>query len=209
MSLGLVRLLMLVTLNLQFSTYLFAGVADLEISITTNISDGVVFGQAGNFSITITNHGPDIAGLDSGFDSPIRIDSPLIYVGENGFLDVSFLRNNSIAQGCFFVASVFDPIPGEPVAFAFTFVHPVIAVNESVSCYGLFGVGFEEGQRAIEWDVAVRGNTFTDPNPENDRATMLFKINPPVIPTLSIWGVLLLILAVLGLLFRHNRTLKT
>ncbi|MCF6283980.1 MAG: hypothetical protein L3K26_02145 [Candidatus Hydrogenedentes bacterium] len=120
---------------------------------------------------------------------------------------MSFAQNFNISQECGFSSGVFDPLPGYPPAFDFSFFLPAMPAGTSITCYGFYGVGITSGRVEIEWDVF--NPTDTDPVVENDFVTMSFGIAPPLIPTLSIWGMLLLILAVLGLFIRQNKTLKT
>ncbi|MCF6299731.1 MAG: DUF11 domain-containing protein [Proteobacteria bacterium] len=181
---------------LFFSPKVLAGSADLELVIESDLSEGVGFGQIGSFSITVTNHGPDDAGSNSSRPYPIVIfNSPLYPSENNGQLELFFGQENA-NQTCFFLLAVIEPLPGGQFpGYIFSFNFPVIPANTSITCHGQYLVNFEQGEREVGWRAL--NVTDTDPNPDNDRATMVFKINPPVIPSTSSWSVLVLI----GLIF--------
>jgi len=182
-------------------------IADLELTISPVVISDSSFGEIGEFTLTVTNLGPDDAGFDIPGPFPISVATEPLLINPDGFLDMFFAKNFNISQECGFVQGVADPLPGDPPQFDFLFLLPGIPAGTSITCYGLYGMGITSGRVEIEWSVF--NPIDTDPVIENDFVTMSFGIAPPVIPTLSIWGMLLLILAVLGLFFRHNRLLKT
>ena len=161
-----------------------------------NLSEYVVQGQQGEFSITITNHGPDDAGVDSLNNLPIFADSSIIQQRPNGIVDIWFAKDLSQAQECFFVPTIFEPlpIPGSLPSYAFTFAYPVIPVGESITCYGFYSVGFEQGERAVQWDIF--NSTDTDPNLLNNSVDLVFRMQPMMIPSTSTFSLIILTICI-------------
>jgi len=159
------------------------GVADLEITLEHQPLDNLNFGDIGQFSVTLTNHGPDEAGANSPVEKPISANV-ILEVEENIGIPVDFAQNRGEPQVCDFILSVLEPRPPNPVAFAYQFYYPPIPAGESISCYGLFLVLFNSGSRDIEW--AVTSVLDTDPNDANNAQTMNFGIQPIAVPLIQV-----------------------
>lgn len=182
-----------------------AAVSDFEITIDQTQFTDLSLGDVGQFSITLTNHGPDVGGNGR----PLSALASLEVEHESG-VPVDFIQNNSIPQACDFRTSVIDPRPPNPVAFGYQFFYPPMAAGESITCYGFFIINFETGVREIEWKhtfgLLSINNEDIDTNPNNDITTMLFGIEPTAVPTLSVTGLMaLLILTLFSCFLVHGR----
>lgn len=187
-----------------------AGVADLSFDAQFDgIEDGVVFGQQGTFSVTVTNNGPDAAGVGSGTGFPIAIFSGFVELSPVDGTEMDYNIDRSITQNCIFGLIAVDPRPGNPPGFTFFFETPEIAANESVTCYGVYYVNFKAGSRTYEW----RASGFvedTDPDFTNNFKPITFSIKPKQVPALSFYGLLTMILAFLFtgyITFRQKTTI--
>ena len=187
----------LLTSLLLFSTAGFSGVADLAITLEHQPLDDLQFGQVIPFSITITNNGPDTAGEDTTTIKPIEA---YLIINKNTPLFVE--QNSSIGQPCDFLLAVGEPIPPNTVDFIYSFYFPPIPANDSLTCYGLFQVVFQTGNRTIEWSLIPALND-SDPDETNNTATMVFGIKPPMVPSLTTYSMLFLMLLIFVLTKRQ------
>lgn len=177
-----------------------SGTADLELTMEFDIPKFVNFGDTGEFSITITNNGPDDAGLDSPFLFPIIANTSAIETSSELMPAVSFSQI-LVEQECFFIASIAEPLPGQYPTFNYEFDYPIIPVNTSFTCFGQYHIGFSEGVETINWSIF--NFLDTDPNPNNNSVDMVFGIQPPIVPSLSWWSTMIMIL-ILGLFGFHR-----
>lgn len=166
-----------------------AGVADIEVSVSSQRLDRLQYGDIGQFSITITNFGPDAAGADSSLDKPIVAFS-IIEVESDG-APLHFIQDTSIPQSCDFLLSFGEPVPPNPLAIAYSFYFEPIPVGESITCYGFFLVLFDNGTRTVEWQISS-GLFDTDPNKTNNIQAMIFGSQPIAVSTASFLGMVLL-----------------
>jgi len=164
-----------------------AQVADLALSIEIeNIENGVEFGQTGSFIVTITNFGPDDAGITSTSALPVRASSNSIGHTDDAFIDVSFLQDFSFMEDCFFIRIDGSPIPGGSPHSAYSVKFPIIPVNTSMTCHGYYHVGFREDIRTITWRAISGFNQDeNDPNPDNNEVSLVFRTKPQIIPILN------------------------
>ena len=181
-----------------FSTACFSGNVDLSIEINPSSFSNSSVDNTGEFSITITNSGPDDAGTESPFS--ISIDTERVYL-DNGYF-VEFTSNPNIQQDCLFFPTIIDPVPGDPPSVFFSFYTPAIPVGQSITCYGLFQTNFENGNRVVEWSLS--SVTDDDIDLSNDVAVMSFFGFVAPVPSFSLWGSLLLTLSFLGIAFRYS-----
>jgi len=182
----------------MFSTVCFGGNVDLSIEINPSSISNSSVGNTGEFSITITNSGPDDAGTESPFS--ISIDTERIYLDNVYFVD--FTSNPNIQQDCLFFPTIIDPIPGDPPSVLFSFYTPAIPTGQSITCYGLYQTNFENGNRTVEWSSS--SVTDNDTNSSNDIAPMTFLGFVASVPSFSSWGLILLVLSLLGVTFRRS-----
>lgn len=189
------------------SEYGFSGNIDLSLEInpsTVSIAQTQTL-ETGEFSVTITNHGPDVAGTGSSLSYPISIDTEIIYY-EEGVIGVAFQSNPDVIDNCLFFPFVLDPVPGNPVGFIYNFRTPAIPPGESITCYGLYQVFSENsgGIESIEWSpLSVTDN---DVNPSNDISLMTFRGVTIPVPSLSTYALLALTLLILTIALFHPRS---
>jgi len=193
-----------------FSGILPAQVADLELNIEIeNIENGVEFGQTGSFVVTITNFGPDDAGITSNSQLPVRASSGIIGHTDDTFVDVAFIQDFSFMENCFFIEIAGSPIPGGEPHSAFVVFFPVIPVGSSVTCHGNYFVGFREGSRTITWRAISGFNQLEiDPNLDNNEVSLFFGVKPQIIPTLNNGFLLLLMSLTLATVYFQFRKRK-
>ncbi|MCF6319920.1 MAG: hypothetical protein L3J83_11730, partial [Proteobacteria bacterium] len=185
------QLFLVIALLYSIDSYAGVGVIDLEITLEHQPLDNLNFGDIGQFSVTLTNHGPDEAGANSPVEKPIPA-SVILEVVENIGIPVDFAQDNSQPQECDFLLSFVEPRPPNPLVLVYEFYYPPIPAGESISCYGLFLVLFNSGSRDIEWFTTYglfgpSGSGDIDPNPDNNFQTMNFGIQPIAVPTLSFY----------------------
>ncbi len=177
-----------------------AGSSDLYIELDFNEENGIVFEPSGEFTLTVTNLGPDIAAEGVPLLRPISIFTSVIQ--DNG----SFTPEIQISPGaqgdnsnCSFLFIIGEPLPGESVTYAYSIDVPSLSVNETVQCFGSFSRHFQNGSREIEWSIF---NEFdTDPNPKNNNQVITFGIPARPVPmnswfTLVLMGLLILVFGV-------------
>ena len=186
-----------------------AGEIDLQLRIDLNISDGVELFDTGKFVVSLTNYGPDDAGLLSTLNLPISVFSTSVLLAENGFLDVSIGKDITISQPCNFSTIVAEPTPnGGQVSFSFGIHFPIIPVNNSIICYGTYHIGFNNRIRTLNW--LARSFTDNDVNLGNESVEIEFRIRPRIIPTLNINSLLILLISILLIVkYFYKSNLKT
>jgi len=187
---------------ITFSKTSPAGIADLSFDAEFDgIENGVTFQQQGTFRVTVTNNGPDAAGLGSGTGIPIAIFSGFVELSPVDGTEMEYNIDSSIAQSCQFGLIAVDPRPGNPPGFTFFFRTAPIPANESVTCHGLYLVNFTEGVRTYNWRVSgFVGDT--DPDFTNNFEPVTFGIRPIQVPTLNFLGLVVLTLG--GLCFGYK-----
>ncbi len=186
------------------SSSLWAG--DIDLSIKVNPSSPVMVEPGeyiAQFSITVSNHGPDTAGIDSTFSHPVAMATEEIYLEENGY-PVDFIINNNINQDCKFETFSPDPAPGNPTLIILAFRTPIIPAGESITCYGYHYTNILSGSRSIEWrPLSV---TDTEINPSNDIETMVFQVQVPMVPSSSIYSLIFLTFIMMVFAYRFKTT---
>ncbi len=184
------------TFLLLFCFKAVGGTADLAISLNFNEVDGVVLDRQGEFVATITNNGPDVAAENSGFQFPITLSSGIIQDNGSFTPDVQFAAAaNNNNQECFFVLVIGDPPPGGSVSYAYNLSMPEIAVNETITCNGIYSTHFDSGTRSVNWNI--RNNFDDDPVSTNDTQTVVFGIAPRSVPTTGFYSLILLLILIL------------
>jgi len=168
------------------SSFVFAQSADLELEAHFESSNDVTFGFVGNFSVTLTNNGPD--DIEGSF-----IISPL--VNSSGY---SFTPDDSNPQpNCFPYFVAVEPRP--PLNLGGTllvFESSNIAAGVSITCYGMYAVNFQSGSRSFTWETYgfEQGVLVDDPVPENNFVTITLGIQPQQVSTLSNVSILIMLL---------------
>ncbi len=181
---------------LMLSINSHAGTADLALTMNFDLSEYVELNQEGTFSITLSNNGPDMAGLGSA--SQLALD---VYTNPIIPPDLFFILDTEIPQVCSSGYLILEPVPflNIPLRHIYVFSFPKIASGESVTCYGRYYVGFNHGRRDILWKI---GNIFDDdPNESNNEVNMIFRAAPAVIPVFSNLGILVLVLLILLMIY--------
>jgi len=184
-----------------------AQVADLKLNIELeNIQNGVEFGQTGSFIVTITNFGPDDAGITSTSQFPVVAISSIIEETDDGFIAVSFLQDFSFKEDCFFIRIDGSPIPGGTASSAYVVNFPIIPVDVSMTCHGNYNILFKEGVETITWRAFSGFNpSEIDPNPDNNEVSLIFRTKPKIIPTLNwMFLSLLIFLILMSICFRSR-----
>ena len=210
----------IVLLCLSFGASFLVSVSwagDIDLSVETNLTEPILVtpeGVFGEFSLTLTNHGPDTAGVNNPnplpFPNSIFADS--IYSSfdeENNYYayPVIFAQNTAIAQDCNFSYLQPSPVPGDPPQIGYYFTTPALSAGESVTCYGLYSAFFYDRTRTMDIGWSSFEGNDNDTDPSNDRAVLTFQAyNPPQpVPSFTFYGLLLLILTVLGLALRTQK----
>lgn len=185
-----------------FFLFNFDGVVatDVDLELTSDIDFvDVEFGQVGEFSLSVTNHGPNTAG------SPASrvIASTYVLVPAGQPIEIEFTKNDDISQTCNFSHFNGDPMVSGDAYDLISFIFPEILSGETISCYGKFKIRFSKGVRTIEW--AVRSRNDNEINPGNETAQQVFSIAQAV-PAIGFYALLTLLLATLLLArFRLSR----
>lgn len=169
---------------------------DLELQINIDISEGVEFQQTGKFSITLVNNSSEDAGGGSALSRPNDVLTSIVQQASNGLPDVFFRQNFAIAQDCIFIAVIGEPVPGGTPTWGFDIAFPVIPANSTVTCYGIYEIGFEQGERTITFS-ALTSIEDNDTNPINNSIALVFGIPPRIIPTTNIYSLTFLIVLIL------------
>lgn len=178
MVLNKVRSLALVV-SLIYPLLSLGGTADLAVELEINEIDGVVLEQQGEFVARITNNGPDIAanGIPGG---PIGLLSSTIQDNGSFTPEIQFAPAPGNDPGCTFIFTIGDPPPGGSVVYAYSLVTTTLAVNQTVTCRGVFSRNFSDGTRELTWTLF---NEFdTDPVPDNNTRAVTFGISPKSVP---------------------------
>ncbi len=178
----------------------WSGDIDLSITITPSIFNTIHEDDTGEFNITITNNGPDTAGLNSPLSLPVSIDTEIINLDESYF--VAFSINPDIAQDCSFYTTILEPLPGNPAGIIYSFFTPKISAGQSITCYGLFRIRTDINARKIEWSSFSYGDTDTEPT--NDIALMNFRGQATPVPSLSIYSLILMALMMMAFAYRFK-----
>gem|GEM_PF-7086282 len=155
---------------------------------------GSVFsGFEGEFSVTVTNNGPDVA------DSPGTY-APFISSANSDYIfspDFNIVQND-----CVFATFIAEPRPPVfPGGITLLIATNPIAVGDSVTCFGRYAVGFESGRRELFWETVNfgQGSLIDDPFLENNTVTVTLGIQPIPVDALGIFSMLLMMfLLVLG-----------
>jgi len=172
---------------------LLAGTVDLEITLESDINGEVDFRNLVEFSVTLTNNGSDDAGTNTTFPYPNSVNSSLVNLNQNGFVDVSFIQNFNINQECYFAEIVLDPPPNGEVHYVYEIGFPIVPAHSSITCYGIYHIGFESGERKVKLKARTSLGDV-DTNPNNNEIEIVFGIKPQVIPFFTNIGLFLLIL---------------
>ncbi len=198
------HLKIIILLLLSLITYFAkAGEVDLELQIDIDLSMGVEFRQIGEFSVTLINHSSEDAGGGSALSHPNDVLTSIVQQVNNGLPDVFFRQNFAIVQDCIFITVIGEPVPGGTPTWGFDIAFPVIPANSTVTCYGIYEIGFEQGERTITFS-ALTSIEDNDTNPSNNSIALVFGIPPIIIPTTNIYSLIFLI--VLILIFGISRT---
>ncbi|MCF6299625.1 MAG: hypothetical protein L3J52_00650 [Proteobacteria bacterium] len=176
---------------------LLAQTADIAVEMTfSGVENGVIYDRQGDFTITVTNLGPDEAVPPDGGGTFFFVGSSVVRNTGNYKPDIFFYLDGansppecrlSIAEG--------SPLPGQLPNYAYTFTYSGMAAFDSVTCFGKYTVFFDESERTVSWTVV---NPFAvDPNVSNNRLEFTFGIRPAVIPINSPTSLFLLLILIL------------
>ncbi|WP_395374203.1 hypothetical protein [Marinicella sp. W31] len=168
-----------------------AQVADIELSASFEFQDDVIPGQVREFSLTITNNGPD------------SVPTPTISSGPWGTADgrlfYEFSINPAIQQDCTISFLFVSPLPGALFGGTVTsFDLPELESGESITCYGLYIANIQVGTDLMSWIAFSLGSSVNDPNLDNNTWLGGFTNRPVAVNVMN--GVSLLILFVMLLL---------
>lgn len=150
-------------------------IADLSIDVQPTLPPTPAAGTLGILTITVSNNGPDDAGLTSSSSHPLAAYTSLQDERADGGHDVYFFPSYPVDDCRYFVAVV-DPMPGGVPQWGYGLDFPPILVGESVSCSLRYKLDEDVADRAIPilWSVATF--TETDPNPDNDIVEVIFNV---------------------------------
>lgn len=179
----------------MISPLLNAGVADLAIGVSIEgIEDGVEFGETGNYTIIITNNGPDIAA-DGVPGLPIAVRTSSIPGLQSGPPIIDYIPDPNNDVRCFFTSAVGSPPPFGTASYAFFYLFSSINQGESIECSGTYLVNIQEGSNAHDWFIS--NNSDTDPISANNRQSFVFGVPPKPVPTIGITGLLFMVFLIL------------
>ncbi len=169
-------------------------VADLGVEVVVDPAD--LFtppGSRGTLRFTVTNFGPDPAGTPGDFN--VTVSSVFPWSPEFG---EPVIFRKLAGSPCLLFWGIPDPYPGDPFVIGYEMALPLIQPGDSASCELTFFVN------PLAPDIEVP-NTWTlfvpdhvDPNPANDTVSFTYKVRVPAIPTLGLFGLLVMV-GLLGL----------
>jgi len=183
--------------SLLLSAHLLAQTHDLELRIDVNAPAVTPPGTTGTLTFTVTNHGPDAAGL-VGPPGTFRI---LVAAGLETYSLVygELIDFNQIADPslCALSANLGDPLPGDPIPVIYTLRFENLLPGESKTCdvefiispfaHQIDPVETSDGNILHRWTLSSPPGT--DPDPSNNRIYVTYQLVPPsTIPTLNPWG---------------------
>ncbi len=82
-----------------------AGNIDLSLAIDLQLPEEVDYLQEADFSMTVTNHGPDLAGGNSTNEFPISLTSFSFYIPDQ-LPFFAIIKDTSIEQNCFNITAL-------------------------------------------------------------------------------------------------------
>ncbi len=174
-----------------------AQTAELELTMDfASIGNGVIPGQTRDFSITITNHGPDDANpSNSGFFfvSTLAVGSNDDWVPD---LWIELDGSNSPSD-CHFLWSRADPLPNQNPNYAYAFLFFQLGAGESITCQGQYTPYFTEGSRTVTWIMS--NQLANDPDLSNNEITVTFPLRPTQVPFNNLWSLLLMAALLMGI----------
>ncbi len=182
---------------LMGSSSLQAQTAELELTMDfSSIGDGVIPSQTRDFSITVTNHGPDDANpSNSSFffvaSTPVNSDSQWV---PNLWFELNGANSPS---DCVFSPVFVDPLPGANPTYGFVFIFSQLDAGESITCQGHYTPYFTEGSRTVEWTMI--NNLANDPDLSNNEIIVTFPIRPTQVPFNNLWSLLLMAAMLIGI----------
>ena len=187
-------------------------VADLSISVQPSAPPTPAPGAVGILTVTVSNHGPDDAGLTSFNDHPLMAYTNLQEERPDGGIDVYFFPAYP-ADSCVMFAVVVDPMPGGRPQWAHALYFEPILAGESTTCSLRYQVDENVADQEVPITWRVRTFTETDPNPDNDTVEIVFNVAGQVpqpatpVPVLKPvgFGVLLLTVLVMGTAANRRR----
>ncbi len=180
---------------LMLTTQVNAGTTDLSIEFIADIAEGVEIGEVGSFTLAVTNHGPDPAGVDSIHALPVWASSSPLWLPLPSTVDVFFQIDPDVNQNCALFSLGIDPPPNTPPHYRLSARFPAIQPNETVFCQGLYTVGHLDPSKVIEIKVGTPLED-TDPNEDNNTVVVVFGLPPAVIPV-NAWMHLLMLVGLL------------
>ncbi len=193
----------LLVLGLALAPTAFGQTHDLSLEIVVDAPDVTPPGFTGNITFTVTNHGPDTAGAEPPFFS-VRASLRDIVTVSSLYGELLDYEGTSPLSDCRISAGHINPLPGEPPGVAYLINFPTMAPGQSRTCRATFTVNtFSEiidpeevadGLLVHRWSASAAG---TDPNPDNDRVTVVYRLNATPIPTLQRAGVIIFILMII------------
>lgn len=150
-------------------------IADLSIDVQPTLPRTPLSGTLRVLTITVSNNGPDDAGLTSSSSHPLAAYTSLQDERPDGGHDVYLFPSYPVDDCRYFVAVV-DPVPGGVPQWGYGLDFPPILVGESVSCSLRYKLDEDVADRAIPivWSVATF--TETDPNPDNNSVEVIFNV---------------------------------
>ncbi|MCF6301260.1 MAG: DUF11 domain-containing protein [Proteobacteria bacterium] len=176
---------------------LLAQSADIAVEMTfPGMENGVIYDQQGDFTITVTNLGPDEAVPPAGGGSFFFVGSSVVRNTGNYKPDIFFELDgaNSPPECVFFIAEG-SPLPGQLPNYGYSFIYFGMAAFDSVTCLGKYTVFFEEGERTVLWEAI--NQHAPDPDLSNNLLGFTFGIRPMTIPINSPTALFLLLILIL------------
>lgn len=176
-----------------------AQTAELELTMDfSSIGDGVIPGQTRDFSITVTNHGPDNAIPPNSGSSFFHIGTLAISSNDQWIPDLWFdLDGANSPPECYFLWGVADPLPGQNPNYAFAFYFFQLNAGESITCQGQYTPYFTEGSRTVTW--VMSNQLANDPDLSNNEFSVTFPLRPTQVPFNNLWSLLLMAALLLGI----------
>lgn len=197
------HLFKIITLSacLFISSSCLAGNVDLVVNISPDIFSNLSAGDVHEFTVSVTNHGPDTAGIDSVLSYPVSVYTNITLHPNS--LATSIQINTDSDQNCFLLTTIAEPRPPATQVQIFKSFHfPLIHPNTTVTCVGFFETFYVYGVRSLEWQIS--NPTDVDLDSSNNAALLTFGGTPQPVP-LSVQSCLALLFL---LLFLGIRSIK-
>jgi hypothetical protein len=188
---------------LLFSFSTFAQMAELEISSDIPYFQEVEYLQISDFTVTITNNGPNTVGDNSPLYLPNYIELTEQQLNEDGSLDLELFHHPGVDPLCLIELRIEESPDPYIQNYIYVLNYPKLESGESVACFAQQVIRFKHGSRSFTWRIEDSLNA-TDPNLSNNFIEFSFGIKTQTIPSISTYGVILLAFLIVLIVFKKR-----